>query len=166
MSWQPTTSMGALSAPIAATEPQFVRDGSRTVKAAWQEGELFEGMLLEELTGELARSGDLPGAEEESALTGEGGEGPLAQAGSEEGSATAPAADQGTILGSSLYPHVLSEALQRAGGLGLANTLAQRAEQTQSSASTTPSAAAVGGAQAPNAPALARSAKAGGAQPQ
>ena len=141
MSTHPNSSPPPLAPSIAAAEPAFVREGGQAVKQAWQEGEAFEGMLLEQLTGGLARTSGLLGGSEEGevALAGAGEEAQEAAAGSDAG---------GSMVMESYLPHVLSEALQRAGGLGLATSLAHRAEQT-SGTSPAPARAQAGGAAPP-----------------
>jgi len=59
------------AAPIVARAepPAFVRSGSKAVKEAWQEGQLFEALLLEQLSGLLFTESEtgLGGPEAESA---------------------------------------------------------------------------------------------------
>ncbi|HLI32504.1 MAG TPA: hypothetical protein VKU89_07180 [Solirubrobacteraceae bacterium] len=141
MSTHPNSSPPPLPTSITAAEPAFVREGGQAVKQAWQEGEAFEGMLLEQLTGELARTSGLLGGSEE-------GEAARAGAGEEAQEATAGSDAGGSMVMESYLPHVLSEALQRAGGLGLASSLAHRAQQA-GGASPTPAQAQAGGAAAP-----------------
>jgi Rod binding domain-containing protein len=95
---------------VAATaEPEFVRNGSASVKSAYKEAVGFEAMLVEQLTKSMAQSGGL----------GEGG-----QAGGDEGEGESEGESAGaTSLVSSMLPQTLSEALTRGGGLGLATQL-------------------------------------------
>lgn len=99
------TSAGAAGSglPIvsAATEPEFVRKGSASVKSAYQEALGFEEMLVEQMTKSMSEASGLG----ESGQSGEGEEG---------GSAS---------MLTSMMPQTLSEALTRGGGLGLATQL-------------------------------------------
>lgn len=169
MSEQLRESLPPLAPAIAATEPAFVRQGGRAVKESWQQGEVFEGMLLEELSGELAQTSGLLGGEEaEGPPSGGAGEGAQeaepgvgAQAGVSAGGVTGGGS---AMIAESYLPHVLSEALQRAGGLGLAASLAHRAQEANVP-TPAPGDAHAGGAAAPGAAASARSEASGGASP-
>jgi Rod binding domain-containing protein len=98
-----TGAAGGLPLVSPATEPEFVRKGSATVKSAYQEALGFEEMLVEELTKSMSEAGGL----------GEGG-----QAGEGEGEEGAS-----TNMLTSMMPQTLSETLTRGGGLGLAKQL-------------------------------------------
>lgn len=99
----------------AATEPEFVRKGSASVKSAYQEALGFEEMLVEQLTKSMSEAGGLG----ESGQSGEG-EG-------EEGSSTS--------MLTSIVPQTLSEALTRGGGLGLASQLTSEIDHSALGAS-------------------------------
>lgn len=98
-----TATGSGLPVVSAATEPEFVRKGSASVKSAYQEALGFEEMLVEQLTKSMSESSGLG----ESGSSGEG-------EGEEGGSAS---------MLTSMLPQTLSEALTRGGGLGLATQL-------------------------------------------
>jgi Rod binding domain-containing protein len=99
--------MSGLPTVAATAEPEFVRNGSASVKGAYKEALGFEAMLVEALTKSMAQSGGL----------GEGG-----QAGGSEGEGESEGGGASTLV-SSMLPQTLSEALTRGGGLGLATQL-------------------------------------------
>jgi Rod binding domain-containing protein len=105
MSGLPATS--GLPTIAATAEPEFVRNGSASVKSAYKEAVGFEEMLVEALTKSMAQAGGL----------GEGG-----QTGGSEGEGESEGWGASTLV-SSMLPSTLSEALTRGGGLGLATQL-------------------------------------------
>jgi Rod binding domain-containing protein len=99
----------------AASEPEFVRNGSAAVKSAYEEAVGFEEMLVEQLSKSMAQTGGL----------GEGAEGGQGEAA--EGAEGAGAGSMGLV--SSMLPQTLSEAVTRGGGLGLASQLTREIDR-------------------------------------
>jgi hypothetical protein len=111
MNVQPATDAVGLPAVNSASEPAWVRQGSKSVKGDYQAALAFEGTLIEQLSKALVATSGLPAQ----------GEPSEEEAGSSE--EAAPGAQASSGLLSSLLPQALAGGVVDAGGLGLAAQL-------------------------------------------
>jgi len=123
MNVQPATDTVGLPAVSSASEPAWVRHGSKSVQQDYQAALAFEGTLVEQLSKALVATSGLPGQSESSEEE---------SGGSEEGAANNQA---GSSLLSSLLPQALAGGVTDAGGLGLAAQLTRELAGVQPSAS-------------------------------
>jgi hypothetical protein len=123
MNVQPATDTVGLPAVSSASEPAWVRHGSKSVQQDYQAALAFEGTLVEQLSKALVATSGLPGQSESSEEE---------SGGSEEGAANNQA---GSSLLSSLLPQALAGGVTDAGGLGLAAQLTRELAGVQPSGS-------------------------------
>jgi len=136
MNVQPATDTVGLPAVSSASEPAWVRHGSKSVQQDYQAALAFEGTLVEQLSKALVATSGLPGQSESSEEE---------SGGSEEGAANNQA---GSSLLSSLLPQALAGGVTDAGGLGLAAQLTRELAGVQPSGSGSGSGGTLANAQA------------------
>jgi Rod binding domain-containing protein len=103
-----------------AAEPADIRNGNAQAKQAYQEALGFEGILMQQLTQELANTVTSPGGDssDSSGSTDSSDS-------SDSGSGGILGSDPSTGAFANLIPTALSQSIMSAGGVGIADSLAR-----------------------------------------